>query len=688
VRRLASAALALAVLALLALFVLAALLPRLLAGDSVRTRIEAAVEAAVGRELRYERIDLAWLPPSLVLVAPVVAGATPEAAPTLEARSVSLRPSLLSLLSRTWLVDRLVVDGATLRLRRGAAGLELPRPAARAGAPSEAAAPAAPLGLRGLELRDARLLLEDVAIAPPVTWELRDVQARLRGRAPEAPVRVEASFALASGGRARVEGEASAAGDLDLELELEDVVLDPVAPYLDESARVAGTVSGTLELAGPAPRPSRLSAHLVLRDGDVRLDQVSLRGPLRLEAELSRGSASPEGRFDVDATDAELVVGGAFRKPPGTSATVRGRLVGRPGGGLGVDDVVLRVRDLDAGAALREDGRTRLALRSGRYEVAGWEALVPALAGWRLGGNMTLEGVELVSTPIELSGRIGLDGVRAARVRGGDLLLNGALVGAGGGLRSEALALEAAGQPFRLAAELAGLDALPVRLALRFEGGADDVDTLISAFANRSGLVHGRLATRGDLHWRLAAGEGGWTEPGGRVRVELLDGRTSGRTLLEASVDALSGTVGSIGRLLGAGDTQKRQRFESIRGTFELGGGIARTQDLRIDRHGHRVDLVGTLRLSDLSLDMRGYLSFRGADADAGNMGRIRLARVRGTLGAPEVELTPEAARGLAAHLSPGRLAEALDQVVDSEAARGLVEGLGGLLRRDEPQRR
>jgi len=322
VRRFVHAALGVAVLAALALAALAVLLPALVASDAARARVAAAAEAALGRELRYERLELGMLSPALVMVAPVMAGATSGAPPFAEAHRVTLRVAKLSLLARSLWIDQIVVEGATLRL-------------------------------------------EDAAVEPAVPWELRKIEAKLRGESPEVPVRVEASFELARGGRARVQGSVTLAGKIDLVLTLEDVALAYAAAYLEAGARLAGAVSGTLALEGPARNPRRISARLALRDGDVRLEAITLRGPLRVEADLAGGLDARSGRFVVDATDAELVFGGSYRKPPGISATVSGRVVSGPGGVLAIDDVKLRVRGREASArrlqtrsdALAWDGR-------------------------------------------------------------------------------------------------------------------------------------------------------------------------------------------------------------------------------------------------------------------------------------------------------------------------------------------
>ena len=59
-----------------------------------------AAEAALGRAFHYQSLEFSPLPPSLVVVAPAIAGATPEEPPLAEARRVSLRVALLPLLSR------------------------------------------------------------------------------------------------------------------------------------------------------------------------------------------------------------------------------------------------------------------------------------------------------------------------------------------------------------------------------------------------------------------------------------------------------------------------------------------------------------------------------------------------------------------------------------------------------------
>jgi uncharacterized protein involved in outer membrane biogenesis len=712
VKWLLGAALTVAVLAALVLGAAAWFLPGVLASDAARARIESEAEAALGRALRYQRLEFGLLPPSVRVVAPAIAGATPEEPPLAEARRVSLRVALLPLLAGQLLIDGLVIDGATLRLRRSAAGFELPRPAGKppkaseGGPPQEwtGAAPAEPvttaegellpLAVRKLSLRDTTLILEDVAAQPPVIWELRELRGELRGEWPGEPLDVEASFALASGGSAELKGTATPDGEVDLELELDEVALAPATAYLGDGTQLAGLVSGELEMKGPARSPDRIAARLALRDADVRFDEISLRGPLRVEADLAGGLAAPSGSFDIDATQAELVYGRAFRKPAGTSATVSGRIVSGPGGLLGFDDLKLQVRDLDATAELSSGERMRIDVRASPFELAGWEALVPLLEGWQLAGRLAPGALAVERGPTELHGRIELDGIRAASPRGGALVLRGALLGEGSRVRSEGLELVAADQSVRVDAELVDLGAPEARWRLHFDARDADLSRLMAGFADGRTQLHGRLTTDGDLALPLDSGGDPLAALTGRVRLAIRDGWTSGRSLLKTSLDALIAVARPLDLLSRGVDAARSKRsadrFESVTGSFEIAGGFARTDDLRISEREHSIDLAGTLRLADLALDMRGKLTFADArDDEPGGVRRgIPLAHVGGTLGDPRVEVSGDAARSFAAALEPGRLGATLERAIGPESARELADGLGNLLDKATRKRR
>ena len=725
-RWLLGAAVSLAVLAALALVAAVLLLPAMLRSEGTRARIQSGAEAALGRAFHYQSLEFWPLPPSLVMEAPAIAGASPEEPRLAEARRVSLRVALLPLLARELLIDAVVVDAATVRLRRSAKGIEMPskppqaarsEPKASEGGPPQEldaaeAQPAPPFAVRRLTLRDTTLILEDEAAQPPITWELRDLDAKLRAASADAPLGVDASFELASGGRARAEGSVGLTGEIDLDLELEEVALAPATSYLGDGSQLAGSVSGSLRLAGPARNPDRIEAKLALRDADVRLGEIALRGPLRVEIDLAGVAGERSGRFDVEASEAELGYGRALRKPAGTPATVSGRIVSgqaaeggaqraegerrrapaRQGGLLGFDDLKLRVRNLDASVQMSGGERMRMELETRPLALAGWEALLPALAGWRLDGFVAPQGVALEPSPTALYGRIDLDGVQAVSPRGGTLLLRGALVGEGARVRSEGLELLAEGQPFRVDAELAELGGPSARWLLRFDAQGVELGRVLDGFANSKSSVSGRLTSDGQLALPLDS-EDALESLTGRVRFAIRDGRTSGKSLLATSLEALIAVARPLHLLergLRAGRGQSTDHFESVTGSFEIAGGYARTRDLRIIEREHSIDLAGTMRLSDLALDMRGKLTFADArdDEPGGVRQGIPLAHVGGTLGDPRVEVSSDAARSFAAALDPSRLGAKLERAISPESARELADGLGNLIDKAARKRR
>ena len=693
-KALVGTALALAVLAALILGAAALLLPRMIASDAVRARIESSAQTALGRALHYERLDFALLPPSLVVVAPSLAGATPEAPPLAEARRVSLRVGLLPLLVRRLAIDGLVVDGATLRLRRTAAGLELPRlreDERTAGSGAAEVADGLPaLGVRVLELRDTTLFLEDASLTPPAVWELSDVKATLRAESIDAPVRLDASFGLPNGGRVTGRGTATLAGELDLDFELEKIALAPAAPYFADAERLAGLVSGSVALAGPVRSPNRIAARLAVEGADLQLDEIELRGPLRIDVDLEGDRGARSGRFDIDATAAELVYGRAFRKPPGISATVNGRIVSGKGGVLGFDDLELKMHNLDATVEMPTGRRTQMDVRAPAFDLAGWEEFLPALSGWQLGGRVTLDGVALVREPAGVHGRLDLEGVQATHPLGGTLVLRGALLGEGPRVRGQGLDLVVADQPFRIDVELGDLGTPAPRWQVKLDGRDADVHRLLDGFTRKGDALHGRLALHGVLGLPVDTGGDPLSKLAGRVRLEIRDGWTKGRSLIKTSLDALVAVASPL-HLLARGlkvgsHARSKDRFDSVTGTFDIADGIARTDDLRIVETDHSIELSGTLGLADLALDMRGSLSFAGEGAGGANRG-IPLAHVRGTLGDPRVEVTADAARSFAAALGPSRLGKKLERALGPKAARKLADGLGDLLQRAAPER-
>jgi len=115
-----------AALLAVAVVALALLLPRLLASEAVRSRIQAAAESAVGREVHYGELEVGLLPPSLLALDVSVAGVSADSPRLAEVERVALRLALLPLLARAVVVESLTLQQPTVHLVRTKDGFLLP----------------------------------------------------------------------------------------------------------------------------------------------------------------------------------------------------------------------------------------------------------------------------------------------------------------------------------------------------------------------------------------------------------------------------------------------------------------------------------------------------------------------------------------------------------------------------------
>lgn len=695
--RVGIAALALLALALVALEFA---LPRLVASDAVQARLRRAATEAAGAEVGFEALSFGLLPPRLVVRQPRLSEPG-QPQPLVEAESVDLELELLPLFARTVVVDSLVVEGATVRLVRTQQGIELPRkaPARPAGAPpapggaagSEPAESGVQLAIRDLALRNSKLVLEDRAVSPPVTWELSDVDAHAQGSSLDGPIEVDLTGTLASGGKLKLRGNVRLDGQVDLGLELDDVALAPARAYATGTKALAGTVSGKLSATGPLQSPTALRADLVLDRAELELDEMAFQGRLELEASLARGDAGLAGPFQMDATKAAVRYGGFFQKPPGKEATATGKLAFGPDGQLEMTDLHLKVQDFEAEGRLRTGARTRLELDAPPFELAGLAPLFPALLPYEPGGRLALEHLVVETGPLSLRGRVPVTELRVRPGKGEPLVLRGVLEAKGTTLESQRLEAVVGGQTVTLDAKLEGLGGTP-RYRLRANTESAELQALLRAFAIRDDMISGPLTASADLSGPLEA-QDPLRAVSGSAQLAVGRGRLRGVSLLQGTVERL-GVLGAFALALGSakgGSAVQRfygDEFESISGSFQIGAGRARSRDLRMVYRHYQVDLDGSLGLVDTSLDFKGRLTIHpevdeALQAEAGAAGRekvIPLAHIGGTLGQPRIELTREAVVAFAAAPRRSELEEKIDERLGKGSGREVLDTLEGLL--------
>ncbi len=697
---------ALVVLAMLGLVLLAVLLPRFARSEAVRARIQSAARSALGRDLEYRELDVALLPPSLLVEEPRLSGERPGEPALLEAERIALRLALLPLLARSVVVDSLVVDAASVRLVRTADGVALPRPAepsAAAPAPESAAAggggASVSLAVRAFALRDAELVLEDRTVDPPMTWVLRDVEVTARGTALDRPVEIEASAELGSGGAAALRGTATLAGELDLELALDALALGPLRPYVGAGGAIDGLLAGSVRVQGPAASPDRISADLAIRQARFALGDIAVAGAIEARADLADALRAPGGSFDLDASDAELRYGGAFTKPARVPATLTGRIVTDARGGLGIDELKLRVPGVEANGRVRLGPPLVVEIDSASAELDGAESFVDALAAAPPKGRVRAEKLRFASEPRALVGVIHFDDLALTpRNLHTPITVRGALVAEGAHLRSRDLSLVAGGQ--RLTVDLRLLD-LFGKLRYEIEAAADAADTnaLVTAFAGKPDTLYGPLSLRGSFRGVVDPELPFLDALTGAVQFDIEKGRLVGTSLLQATFSKLGalGTLGALsiqaGRLFSGDHVEKyyRDEFERIHGRLRVNGPVAVAEPLSLLYSAYGAELTGTLHLTDLSLDMVGRLTlFETLDAsiarEVGAEGyrpsrrSIPLAAVRGTLDAPKVQLAGNSGVEFATAYAKSLYGGTLKGILDKELGQGAGQAIGGAL--------
>lgn len=708
--RIAAALLVALVLVVAAVLVL---LPRWLSGETAARHLQAAARDVTGRDIAWRELGVELLPPRVVMHGFEVLEPEGSGDLGLRAERIDLEVAWLPLLARHVVIDSLVLEGVALELLRTDAGIVLPVEFAGTGgraAPGPEEAPASPppddagfaLAVRSFRIVDGRLRLEDRTVVPAVTWELVHLAAELSASALDAPVEFELEGELATGGALRADGSLVLAGPVAFELAVSDLALAPLAPYLGD-LELSGVADGRAELAGQAGAPETVSANFELRDGVLVLEDLRAAGPISLSLSVE-GLAAPRGRFELDARGAELVYGGAFRKPPGTEAKASGTFSSEPDGELRVDVERMKVKNASGSGSAALGEPLRASGRVAPFELAGWQELVPALAAYAPRGRVGVPEFSYAA-PAQLRGRAEIESLAVTPPDRESIAATGAFVAKGDRLESEALTLTSAGQtvPVELiVSELFGGAGGVPQYQLRARVTDAEANELLTAFAALPDTLYGAVQLRADLAGPLGGAAAAAEAVAGTVELRVEPGRLRSVSLLRGVFDQL-GSLGEVALALGAlrgGSTLQRfygDDFDELAGTFRLAAGRARTDDLRLIYRDYRVDLKGALGLLDQSLDFTGTLTIDpeieaalapDAPADSRRAQVIPLAGVTGTVSQPRVRITQEAALQFVAALQRDsevqrrrtKLEEKIDAELGAGSGRQVIDALGGLL--------
>jgi uncharacterized protein involved in outer membrane biogenesis len=625
---------ALAAALLLVVAIAAWWLPRWLAGPDARDRLLAAARDATGRDVACDALSLALFPPRLVAKGVRIGDA---AAPLVNAERVDLRLDPRPLLARRLVVESLALDGVAWRVARTKDGVELPwKRAGSDAAPPSAAGAATAGGSRALQLDVAEIAIRNSRLV----WDDTAV-------AP--PVRVEL---------ADVAGEAHGAG-----------------PGTALALTLNGTLTsgGTLRLARDRAVPGAPDLTATLDGVDLAILAPYFGKGLALAGRVG-GTITARGPADaLDALDAALEVADAqvragdvlAQGPVGVRASLRGAL-----------EALAGTFELDA-------TRADLSAYGGAFRK-------PPGAPAKAAGNLVRDA----------AGKLGVDGVRVKieHMNGkADVGIDGTFTADASQLRSDDLVAHVGGQPVAVALRVDGFDADPHH---RAHVATKDVDAraLLAALTGRGDLLEGPLT----LDAELAGPLGARAVPGlaGTVDLAVGPGRIPSVSPLGDAIAALD-RVAQVGTALNRKKTERRlapfltDRFESLGGRFEVGGGHARTDTLVVRYPGYRLELRGSIGLADQGLDARGRLVLDPAIEAALAEGQVRagagpraieIARVGGTVSHPKLELDQAGALAFAATLALAQKRDDWERKLDRSLGAGkggeVLDALDGILGR------
>lgn len=331
------------VLALAGLVLLAALaLPFVLDVDRYRGLIEQRAEQALGRDVRLGALKLSLLPFG-VRVDDVGIGALPGegGGELLTVEHLRVGARLLPLLGKRLEVTKIVVDGPTLNLERGADGrwnVERLLGEDAAGSGEGSGPPGSAEGpqilVESLRVRGGRIAIRDASFADPLELVLSDLDLSLRDVAIDRPLQLELSAALAGkggdAGRIALAGtvgplpEPGAALPTALSLRLERMPGSLVARVTEMLGIGAGVrdASLTLELAGSVPETFEARGTLKLDAAEVRLAAPDgTQRATTFDAELGYDVAARDGAalleiraVDLSVSNSKLHVAGSVRR--------------------------------------------------------------------------------------------------------------------------------------------------------------------------------------------------------------------------------------------------------------------------------------------------------------------------------------------------------------------------------------
>ena len=655
---------------------------------AMHDRIRAISVSQWGRPLVYDELEIQLLPPGFKLTDVSLPGSAPNEPDFFKAHRLELRMALLPLLRMAVVIDSLEIEGLDIEVIRDESGFDWP--SSPSSSASEAEAENAQSGkswflkmdwgLRRLRVRNARVALIDKTISPAETSGLEAIDWTISRSDAELPIKIDFQGDSIGGGRLTVRGNSNRQGRLDLEMTVSDLDLSgaarPLAAAFDRKIETQAILSGKVHVRGPWETPEALKFETEISSSALRWEDDEVTGRVRLKGEFDALRPKLHGNLTLDAMDAEVALGEFFHKPKETPLHVDSewRVDAGSGGEIAFDRIELA--SINASGKVLFGEELELRLETDAFPASALALLSPELSGQGARGSLTIQGFVYHHDPLSIQGTLQAEELHVDFKDGGGVSLSARFVGQGQSVilsdgnfsaGDQNLSItgkveELSGQlpfelniktpkPIRANAFLSGLsptleDSLygPVMMRAQLTGSGAQLGSEVDFFDSLNGTLNLKMGK---------AIEG--VDEGGRI---------VGFSLLSSLFNSMA-KYGQINRLthfiLGdkAPDLSDRTEdaFEKAELSSKVDRGVCEIQSAELVEASYSANLLGNMRLIDLSLDLRGQIQLGektsavlGTSSKSGNI-VIPVAHIGGTLSAPQVDLSESAVLTLSRQL-------------------------------------
>lgn len=201
---------------------------------------------------------------------------------------------------------------------------------------------------------------------------------------------------------------------------------------------------------------------------------------------------------------------------------------------------------------------------------------------------------------------------------------------------------------------------------------ADISMAALTAFAGRPGTMTGRMRGTLDLSGAGTAPDTVLADVVGNARVEITEGTVQGLSLVRTLVVATSMRADAAGAAAGS------EAFSRLGASFDIGDGLARTNDLTFESNDVSLAAAGHIGLDGTDIDLAGRLQLSEALSREAGRDLVRYTQEGGRVTVP-VTVTGSAGALSVQIAAADVLKRAITNKAVEEAGEAIRRGLGGL---------